>query len=359
MELPALVRDRSQDLHPLLLDEHLEHTVTDPLVVLDEHMNGGLDISHWRFTFSTGALHLPLHSRSQQPLLAAEAPDHGTHRHPRARGHLFQRQLRGALPELTDRRVEDALAGVVRGTGTRIHPIGTTSRFHVTYHDTKVSRRQQAPTAARFRPPILDTPEDRWFAAAMTTVAIFPPVLGVRQGTMDAAAELRSQGHEVHVLDYLDGLSYDEYGPAMTHAWEQLGQAELTRRAVEYVADLPDGFVAVGFSLGCLLAGYVATRREVSAVVMIAGAIPVSLLGERWPRGVPAQTHASLGDPWRDQVEIEQTVADIEAAGANLEVFDYPGSGHLFSDPSLPDEYDPESTRLLWSRVLPFVAARD
>ena len=45
------------------------------------------------------------------------------------------------------------------------------------------------------------------------------------------------------------------------------------------------------------------------------------------------------------------------AAGGTLELFDYPGDGHLFTDPTLPKEYDPEATELLWSRVLPFVRA--
>jgi hypothetical protein len=44
-------------------------------------------------------------------------------------------------------------------------------------------------------------------------------------------------------------------------------------------------------------------------------------------------------------------------AGGSLEVFDYPGAGHLFTDHSLVGEYDPVGTELLWSRVLPFVGA--
>ena len=39
-------------------------------------------------------------------------------------------------------------------------------------------------------------------------------------------------------------------------------------------------------------------------------------------------------------------------------LFDYPGDGHLFTDPTLPDEFDADATELLWSRVLPFVRAR-
>jgi hypothetical protein len=38
-------------------------------------------------------------------------------------------------------------------------------------------------------------------------------------------------------------------------------------------------------------------------------------------------------------------------------VFDYPGSGHLFSDPSLPAEYDAAVTETFWANALPFVAA--
>ncbi|MEZ5186722.1 MAG: dienelactone hydrolase family protein [Candidatus Nanopelagicales bacterium] len=186
-------------------------------------------------------------------------------------------------------------------------------------------------------------------------IAIFPPVLGVRQGTLDAVHRLRADGHAAHVVDPFEGRAFDDYEPAMNNAWEQIGQAELLRRALDGTRDLPDEFVAVGFSLGCLLAGYVATERKVSGVVMIAGAIPVSALGEQWPRGVPAQTHSSVGDPWREQEEIDQAVRDVEAAGARIEVYDYPGSGHLFSDPTLPDEYDPASTQLLWDRVLAFV----
>jgi dienelactone hydrolase len=193
----------------------------------------------------------------------------------------------------------------------------------------------------------------------MTTIALFHPVLGIRQGVLDAAELLRADGHEVLVADLFEGRTFDDYPPAMTFAWEELGQEVLLQRARDAVADLPDGFVCAGFSLGCVAAVHVATRRTVSGVLMINGAIPVSAFGDgsAWPTGIPAQTHATVDDPWRDQDEVEQAVKDIEAAGGTIEVFDYPGSGHLFTDPSLPAEYDAQSTELLWSRALPFVRA--
>jgi dienelactone hydrolase len=193
----------------------------------------------------------------------------------------------------------------------------------------------------------------------MTTVALFPSVLGIRPGVLDAAERLRRDGHEVLVADLYEGLAFDDYEPAMAFAAEELGHAELMRRARGVVADLPDGFVSAGFSLGCLMAVHIATQRAVSGVLMIAGALPASALGAeaRWPPGVPAQTHATLEDPWREQDMIEQAAVEVRAAGATLEVFDYPGAGHLFTDPSLAGEYDPVGTELLWSRVLPFVRA--
>ncbi|MCU0266022.1 MAG: dienelactone hydrolase family protein [Actinomycetia bacterium] len=193
----------------------------------------------------------------------------------------------------------------------------------------------------------------------MATVALFPSVLGVRQGILDAAERLRLDGHEVLVADLYGGRTFDDYPPAMAFAEGEVGLGVLRRRAVEAVGGLPDGFVSAGFSLGCVMAVHVATVRTVSGVLMVAGAISVSLLGTdaRWPAGVPAQTHATLGDPWRDDAELALTVRDVEAGGGTIEVFDYPGSGHLFTDPTLPAEYDPAATETLWGRVLPFVRA--
>jgi dienelactone hydrolase len=196
-----------------------------------------------------------------------------------------------------------------------------------------------------------------WFGVAMTTVAIFHSVLGVRAGVLDAAERLRQDGHVVLVPDLFEGRTFDEYPPAMTFAWQELGQESLLRRASDAVAGLPEGFVTVGFSLGCVLAGYLATQRTVSGVVMASGAVPVSLLGPdvRWPSGVPAQTHSTVDDPWREQEELEHAVRDVEEGGGTIEVFDYPGSGHLFTDPTLPHEYDPAATEVFWSRVVPFL----
>lgn len=200
-----------------------------------------------------------------------------------------------------------------------------------------------------------------WLDGLMATIVLFHSVLGIRQGVVDAADRLRAEGHGVVVPDLFDGRTFNEYPPAMTFALEETGFPTLLERALGAVAEVPDGFVAAGFSLGCAMAAFVATQRPVSGVLMIAGAIPVSGFGDgvRWPANVPAQTHATVDDPWREQEEIDDAVSDVRAGGGTIEVFDYPGSGHLFTDVTLPDEYDAESTELFWSRALPFVAACD
>jgi dienelactone hydrolase len=78
---------------------------------------------------------------------------------------------------------------------------------------------------------------------------------------------------------------------------------------------------------------------------------------DAWPAGVPAQIHYMTEDPFRSQGAIDAVVAQAAAAGASVEVFDYPGVGHLFTDESLPTEYDEQAADLLWSRVVPFCAA--
>jgi dienelactone hydrolase len=127
------------------------------------------------------------------------------------------------------------------------------------------------------------------------------------------------------------------------------------------VAGLPAGLVCAGFSLGAVHAEVLAASRPGAlGAVLMHGAVPVEGLSEyfgvdRWPEGVPVQVHYAASDPW---VEAEEEVAPlgnaVRGAGAEFEEHDYPGSGHLFTDPDLP-EYDPASSEEMWERVLAFL----
>jgi dienelactone hydrolase len=190
----------------------------------------------------------------------------------------------------------------------------------------------------------------------MTTIALFHSVLGVRPGIHDAADRLRTAGHRVHVIDQYDGRVFDDYAEAGAYV-EQVGFLALMAAALDAVADLPDGFVAGGFSNGAGMAEYVALQGRCAGLLMSSGALPLPMLGaDAWPR-VPVQLHAAEADPLRHQEWNDDFLAAARASGASVEVFDYPVSGHLFMDASLPGEYDAPAAELLWTRALAFCAA--
>ena len=188
----------------------------------------------------------------------------------------------------------------------------------------------------------------------MTDIALFHSSLGVRPGIIDAAERLHADGHRVLLVDQYEGQVFDDYGEAHRFV-DQVGFPELMRRALIGVQDLPDGFVAMGFSNGGGMAEYVATQRPCRGVLMISGALPVRMLGaDAWPRAVPAQIHYNRRDPHHQQDWLEALLTEISTAGATAAIFEYPGEGHLFTDSSRSDEYDEQATTLLWDRALRF-----
>lgn len=192
----------------------------------------------------------------------------------------------------------------------------------------------------------------------MATIALFHSVLGVRAGLLESAEMLRAHGHTVHVVDQYDGRVFDDYDAAMEHM-EGIGFPALMGRALDATAELPPGLVTMGFSNGAGMAEYVAGSRPVSSVVMLGGAMDPSVLGTSWPARVDGQVHTTVDDPWREQEGIDGVRTAAEAVGGHVEVFDYPGSGHLFADSSKSDEFQPAEAEVMWSRVLEFLRRVD
>jgi dienelactone hydrolase len=191
----------------------------------------------------------------------------------------------------------------------------------------------------------------------MSQIALFHSALGVRAGVTGLADRLRAAGHEVLVVDQYDGRTFDAQDEAGAYVGS-VGFPALMGRAVEAVTGLDDGFVAMGFSNGAGMAEFVATQRAVSRVVLMSGALPLGMLGAgAWPSGVAVQLHYAAADPYRVAEWVDAFVAEVTASGAPLEChLDYPVAGHLFTDPTLPDEYDAAAAELLTERVLAFCA---
>jgi dienelactone hydrolase len=80
--------------------------------------------------------------------------------------------------------------------------------------------------------------------------------------------------------------------------------------------------------------------------------VPPSEFGTSWPEAVPLQIHMMDADEWtaEDRAAAEALVEQTPTA----ELFLYPGSAHLFADPSSGD-YDEVAALLLKERTLAFL----
>ena len=78
-----------------------------------------------------------------------------------------------------------------------------------------------------------------------------------------------------------------------------------------------------------------------------------------WPPDVPGQVHVTAEDPFHaeDKEFDPELEDDVERAGGEYTFVEYQGGGHLFNDPTLPAEYQPEEARILTRRILEFVDA--
>jgi dienelactone hydrolase len=186
-------------------------------------------------------------------------------------------------------------------------------------------------------------------------IALFHPSFGITEGVRDAERRLLAAGHDVYVVDYYkDGKIFNNYEEASDYV-NSVGFPTLMKNALDAVANLPDGFIAMGFSNGGGMATYIALQRKVSAAILCSGALPLAMIGaDAWPQAVPAQLHYAVNDSRKIAGSVESVMASVNNAGAVAEYIQYPGSGHLFTDTSLKDEYDADSSEYFWKRVLAF-----
>ncbi|CAA9526179.1 MAG: hypothetical protein AVDCRST_MAG79-531 [uncultured Thermoleophilia bacterium] len=184
----------------------------------------------------------------------------------------------------------------------------------------------------------------------MADIVLFHSALGVRPGVHRFADGLRAAGHTVHVPDLYDGEVFDDLEPG-TAKRDALGIPEIAQRAAAAVEELPAGLVYAGFSLGAAPAQLLAqTRPGARAAVLMHGALPAEAFGTPWPSAVPLAVHGMVDDPWFE-VDVAR---GLVAAARDAELHLYPGSGHLFADPDLP-EHDAVAAATMRERVLTFL----
>jgi dienelactone hydrolase len=190
---------------------------------------------------------------------------------------------------------------------------------------------------------------------SMAEILLLHHAYGLTSGLRDFANTLRQDGHTVHLPDLYDGNLFADLDSGLGYA-QKVGFSAIAERGRKAAAELPEGLVYAGFSLGVMAAQELAqTRPGAKGALLFDACLPISEFGGTWPAGVPVQIHGMDADPFfAGEGDIEAARALVEAAD-DAELFVYPGDQHLFADPSLPS-YDARAAELLTDRVRAFLA---
>ena len=187
----------------------------------------------------------------------------------------------------------------------------------------------------------------------MAELLLFHHALGLTDGCISLADELRATGHVVHAPDLFEGKTFTDLADGVAHA-EEVGFETVIERGRLAANGLPNEIVYAGLSLGVLPAQMLAqTRPGAKGALLLHGAVPPSEFGRPWPHGVPLQIHLMDADLWaeEDLIAARALAETIESA----ELFLYPGDRHLFTDNTLPD-YEESAATLLKQRVFTFLS---
>ncbi|MFG2560676.1 dienelactone hydrolase family protein [Streptomyces sp. NPDC048496] len=189
---------------------------------------------------------------------------------------------------------------------------------------------------------------------APMNIMLFHSTYGLRPAVHAAAARLRGAGHEVHVPDLFDGHTFETAEEGMAFK-DELGKDELLRRAVLAAAPYSErGLVYAGFSFGAATAQTLALGDEKArGLLLLHGTSDIAENAE--VDELPVQLHVADPDPFETHDWLNSWYLQMQRTGADVEIYRYPGAGHLFTDPDLPD-YDATSADLTWKVALGFLA---
>jgi dienelactone hydrolase len=188
----------------------------------------------------------------------------------------------------------------------------------------------------------------------VTEVLLFHHALGLTDGVLAFADDLRAAGHVVHTPDLYEGKTFDTVPDGVANA-RSIGFGTIMERGAAAAEGLPGDLVYAGFSLGVMSAQALAqTRPGARGGLFLYAFLDPSEFDGPWPGGVPAQIHMMEDDPEVQEGDLDAARA-FDAATETAELFLYPGDKHLFADRSFSD-YDEAAASLLRERTLEFLA---
>ncbi|MFI1863461.1 dienelactone hydrolase family protein [Streptomyces jumonjinensis] len=184
-------------------------------------------------------------------------------------------------------------------------------------------------------------------------IMLFHSAYGPRPAVQSAAERLREAGHEVWTPDLYGGETFDTVEDGMAFK-DGIGSDELLKRAVLAAAPYSErGLVYAGFSLGASIAQTLALGDEKArGLLLLHGTSDIAENAS--VDELPVQLHVADPDPFEPHDWLTAWYLGMGRAGADVEVYRYPGAGHLFTDPGLPD-YDAEAADRTWQTALGFL----
>ncbi|MER5614415.1 MULTISPECIES: dienelactone hydrolase family protein [unclassified Streptomyces] len=188
----------------------------------------------------------------------------------------------------------------------------------------------------------------------LMNIMLFHSTYGLRPAVHAAAGRLRAAGHEVQVPDLFEGRTFETVEEGLAFK-EEVGKDELLRRAVLAAAPYSDrGLVYAGFSFGASTAQTLALGDEKArGLLMFHGTSDIA--ENATVDELPVQLHVADPDPFETHDWLNSWYLQMRRTGADVEVYRYPGAGHLFTDAELPD-FDQASAELAWKVSLGFLA---
>ena len=186
-------------------------------------------------------------------------------------------------------------------------------------------------------------------------VVLLHEFFGLTQSFRDYADGLNREGFTVLVPDLYDGAIAED--PTEAEAMADSLDTERTmlqlRAACEHLtANWHPRLALVGFSLGASLSVPLAREVDTEALVLYYGMHEgVDLDGWR----VPVLGHFAEQDEWTPRPEAEAWFARLEASGADAEMHVYPGTGHWFANPDVPEAFDEAAAEAAWGRTVEFL----
>ena len=185
----------------------------------------------------------------------------------------------------------------------------------------------------------------------MTDVVLYHHVQGLTPGFVALADALRAGGHTVHTPDLFDGRTFDSIDEGIAHV-RSIGEEVLRDKGIAAAEGLPDDLVAGGTSFGAMVAmALVAQRPGARGMLSYESFVDPKWVGG-WDRDVPVQVHGSQDDEFF--TEDLESAQEYAGRHEGVEIFLYPGLGHLFTDASTAAA-DPEATAQVVARSLDFL----